>query len=291
MQKKFHVYNAFAERSFGGNPAGVVPDADDLDVETMQKVACQLNLVETVFVTKAERAERSCRLRYFTPLKELPIAGHPTIAAWACLSDLYPDLTSSDHIQESGAGDICVRFEGSRIFCSQKSASIRLLPDLRVQDVTTVFGINEEQIDHSLPFAAVDAGLGHLVFAVDSLEALKRMRFRPDRLAALCGQVGVSECQVFCTETSAEEAHAHTRNFCPRFGREDPACGNGNAALGAYFQRFVSSGAGPMRLRFEQGVVVNMLSMVEVVAQPSGDLVDVSIGGSAVRMVEGVLYL
>ncbi len=82
--KKFLVVNAFADGPFGGNPAAVFPEATDLDSDTMQSFARQLNLVESVFVMPAH-CGADFRLRYFTPNGEIPVAGHPTIAAWLAL--------------------------------------------------------------------------------------------------------------------------------------------------------------------------------------------------------------
>ena len=81
--KRFVVVNAFATVPFGGNPAAVFTNAQGLDDATMQAIARQLNLVETVFILPAE-GDADFRLRYFTPEAEIPVAGHPTIRSLAC---------------------------------------------------------------------------------------------------------------------------------------------------------------------------------------------------------------
>ncbi len=103
---KFHVVNAFGKHLFEGNPAAVIPNADDIDDQTMQSIARQLNLIETVFISQSNKAEVDYRFRYFTPTEELPIAGHPSIAAWLTLT-----MTNEINIeersifyQENGAG-------------------------------------------------------------------------------------------------------------------------------------------------------------------------------------------
>ena len=79
--KKFLVVNSFAEKPFGGNPAAVFIDAEDLDKPTMQFIAKQINLVETVFIFPSTEKNADFYFRYFTPAEEISIAGHPTIAA------------------------------------------------------------------------------------------------------------------------------------------------------------------------------------------------------------------
>ena len=77
----FFVVNSFAEKAFGGNPAAVFLDGEGLVEAVMQSIARQMNLIETVFVFRPDAKEKDLRFRYFTPLEELPVAGHPTIAA------------------------------------------------------------------------------------------------------------------------------------------------------------------------------------------------------------------
>ncbi len=103
---KFHVVNAFGKHLFGGNPAAVIPNANGIDDQTMQSIARQLNLIETVFISQSNKAEIDYRFRYFTPTEELPIAGHPSIAAWLALT-MTNEINieeRSTFYQENGAG-------------------------------------------------------------------------------------------------------------------------------------------------------------------------------------------
>lgn len=172
----------------------------------------------------------------------------------------------------------------NKIFVSQKEATIKKL-DLPWSDICRVVNLKEDDIDKTYPAAAVDAGLGHLIFCVRSMDALMKMKFQPDELKALCNRAGVSECQIFCFEAYEKGMDAHTRNLCPRFGLEDPACGNGCAALGAYYARYIDENK--HHLSFEQGHIVNMPSVIEVLTTPQG----IMIGGNAQLMQEGVIYV
>lgn len=87
-QTEFFVVNSFTKKSFEGNPAAVVLGADGFTTDTMQKIARQFNLVETVFVTSlSAEADFDFSLRYFTPTEEVSIAIHPTIAALVALRE------------------------------------------------------------------------------------------------------------------------------------------------------------------------------------------------------------
>lgn len=284
---KYYVFNSFAEQPFGGNPAGVILDASGLSDEKMQLIARQLNLVETVFAFPEPEPGIAYWLRYFTPAKELLITGHPTIAAWACL--LHFGAVAADSgpfVQKTNAGNISVMLENGRVYATQKPAVVTPRPELPWRKVAETVNLNEADIDKEFPAVTVDCGLGHLIFCVRSLDALMAMRFHPEQLGALCQAAGARECQIFCMETKAPGLDGHTRNLCPRLGLEDPACGNGNAALGAYVSRFVRKDD-RLHLIFEQGHIVNMPSVIEVIVKPD----QIMIGGNALLMQEGVIYV
>ncbi len=283
---KFYVLNSFTDTEFCGNPAAIFPDADHLDLQLMQKIARQMNLVETVFVQKPKSDGADCLFRYFTPEKELPIAGHPTIAGWACLAHTgFINLAERlSYIQETGVGNIEIQFQDSKIFASQKIVDIVHLSDFDLNDLL-FFNLTEHDLIPGLPIVVINAGLKHLIFGVNSLAALMKIRTIPEQLQILCGKYGFTGCQIFCMETLDSAKTAHTRNLCPRYGLEDPACGNGNAALGAYFLKFINHQE-YLHLVFEQGHIVNLPSVIEVNASSS----KVTIGGHAKIMIEGHLY-
>ena len=95
MALKLHTLDVFTERRFGGNPLAVVHDADALDGKQMQMIARELNLSETVFLLKPANPAHSAKVRIFTPGRELPFAGHPTIGTAILLAELRETLQST----------------------------------------------------------------------------------------------------------------------------------------------------------------------------------------------------
>ncbi len=86
--KRYQIYqvDVFTQEKFQGNPAGVVLDAEGLDVNQMQNIAREINCSETAFIFPPESSNHDFRVRYFTPTTEVPVCGHATIAAlyvWA----------------------------------------------------------------------------------------------------------------------------------------------------------------------------------------------------------------
>lgn len=284
MRLTYYVANAFTDEPFCGNPAAVFLLEDALDTDLMQKIARQLNLVETIFVQ--EEGEDHFHFRYFTPHEELPIAGHPTIAGLRVLhhlSKLKGDTISirvkhkviQGHVDASGDAPIfSVVFDGI----------VHGEPYHDREGVADVLGIDSDDIMADLPIKPSDSGLGHLIVPIRSLDALMKIKLHIKPLYDLCESLGCMEIQAFTFEAYNGCNHIHTRNICPRDGMEDPACGSGNAALMAYL---ATVGQEWKECRVEQGYINHHVSVIR------GRILDqsrVMIGGHAVIMSEGKFF-
>ncbi|SMC89812.1 PhzF family phenazine biosynthesis protein [Sporomusa malonica] len=291
--REFFVVNSFASKPFGGNPAAVVTDANGLDKSTMQKIARQFNLVETVFVVQEKSGEADFHLLYFTPAEELPVAGHPTIAAILALVECRTiDLhTKSSITIRTGAGkqEILIKNESQPTVLMQqpKPEYLPIVHDR--QDITAILGINNDDLYPDLPIQPINTGLGHLIVPVKSLAALMKIERRVSLLKTACRRLGVREVQAFTFETYEPGYNLHTRNICPREGLEDPGCGVGNGALGAYLAEHYSKG--DISVRAEQGTIVDMPCIIDIYVVKGEQGVAVSIGGTGKVMMKGQFYL
>src|ERR1700754_224550 len=100
MKRRFQTLDVFTEAALAGNPLAVVLDAKGLDDERMQVIAVEFNLSETVFVFEPRNAVNSARVRIFTPKRELPFAGHPTVGAAALIAhERASDLLSAQDLR------------------------------------------------------------------------------------------------------------------------------------------------------------------------------------------------
>src|SRR3954453_10817227 len=110
MRRRFHTLDVFTSQRFAGNPLAVVTEADGLDGAAMQAVAREFNLSETVFVLPpADKAHRAA-LRIFTPARELPFAGHPTVGTAVLLARLDGG-SSREFVLEEAVGPVPCRAE------------------------------------------------------------------------------------------------------------------------------------------------------------------------------------
>src|SRR4029077_14718769 len=133
MKRRLYTLDVFTGTRFEGNPLAVVTDGDGLSTKTMQAIAHEMNLAETVFVQRPTNNRALARLRIFTTTQELPLAGHPVIGTWFLLALLgvVPAQEGSVHVlQQTGAGILPVDIafhEGRpvRVAMTQKPAEFR----------------------------------------------------------------------------------------------------------------------------------------------------------------------
>lgn len=129
LRSRYLQLDVFASHAGGGNPLGVVIGAHDWGADDMQRFATWTHLVETTFVLPATTPEASYRLRIFTPDREIPFAGHPTIgSAHAVLETGFAQMHGSELIQECDAGLLPIRVEGEaaqrRLFMQAPAARV-----------------------------------------------------------------------------------------------------------------------------------------------------------------------
>ena len=291
--KEFLVLNAFAARPFGGNPAAVFLNAREIPEEELLPIARQLNLIETVFAYPNPRPGVDYRLRYFTPLQEYPVAGHPTVATWVALAQGgHIDVKQrATFVQENHAGQQQITVstsEAGYLVSMVQPAPTYTSPVGDISRIAESIGLSAADLDPTLPVQGVSVGLGHIIVPVLTRAALARAQMDISKVQALCTLLGMREMQLFSFETSDPSCQLATRNFTPREGLEDPACGNGNGALGAYLAQTRYKDAAQFRLRAEQGHGMNMPSEIEISLERSARGVPIiSIAGSAVPMVRG----
>lgn len=295
--KNFYVINSFGDKSFQGNPAAIFLDGSSLDTIKMQAIAKQLNLIETVFIFKnQDNSNFDFQLRYFTPTQELPLAGHPAIAAFIALEASYLINAAKKNKYriktEAGIQEITVCKKQNDLVVMMEAKVPVFYPGVSDKfKVAKVLGLDVSDIMDELPIQPVDTGLGHLIIPVKSLESLMKVKRNVNELKELCEKLNAREVQVFTFETYRKEFDIHTRNICPREGIEDPGCGVGNAALGAYLLKNKYIDKQEIRIKAEQGTIVNMPCIIEIHTYKTGDEINVQVGGKGKIMIKGEFFI
>ena len=286
--------DAFTREPLKGNPCAILPDASGLTAEEMQAIARETNLSETSFVFPSTQAD--FRVRYFTPREEIPFAGHPTIATTYLLAQegLIPLREPSTIIQlEFKVGVLPVELfvqEGwvQRIVMTQKKPSFG--PTFSREEVCPCFNLTPSDLRAECLPQVVSTGLPFLIVPVKDLSILEKVQINRDALSRLCQKADVSDAFMFCLGGFEPESDTHARLLDPFGASEDPFTGSASGAMGAYVFRYGLKNK--KILQAEQGHFVKRpgYATIEVVGSPN-DIETVKVGGEAVKVMEGVIYL
>jgi trans-2,3-dihydro-3-hydroxyanthranilate isomerase len=298
---RFAHVDVFSERAFAGNQLAVVFDAADLSAGAMQDIAREMNLAETTFVLPSRRPECVARVRIFTPAREMPFAGHPTIGtAWVLAAHgLVPAGTAGFALDEE-IGAVPVELEGDPraprfVWMRHRDATF----EAEVGDRDGVAAALALEADDLLPGAPIESGTtGNAFLYVPLRDAATVDRVVVDarRLEAVAPATAHIGIFVLAPDPDPAARRVYTRMFAPAHGvAEDPATGSASGALGAYLVRHrLVRADGATRIVSEQGTKMGRQSFVHVALTardtPSGVVAtDIRVGGSVVPVIEGTL--
>ena len=294
---RFHTLDVFTDTPFGGNPLAVVLDADGLSGESMQAIAAEFNLSETVFVLKpAKDGANRRKLRIFTPRAELPFAGHPTVGTGYLLAALnLVELNPSDPVMvlEEGVGDVPVTVRLGKDGPQSTQMSVPRLPERGPEppsrtDLAAMLSLADADL---LPcHAAYSCGVPFLFLPVRDRAAMGLVKLRSHLWEKLLSGWWATSIFLFTTDTVSKVAQIHARMFAPAMGiAEDPATGSAAAALAGYLHA-LEQRDGSRRWLIEQGVEMGRPSLIELQSDiAGGHIKTVRVGGSSVLISDGWL--
>ncbi len=299
MRRKYYLLDVFADRPLAGNPLAAVIDCDGLDSATMQKIAAEFNLSETVFVFEPRDPVNTALLRIFTPKAELAFAGHPTVGAAVLLGELRGrELLRTQDIRvvlEENIGNIvCV--------VRQRPGKSRqahfTLPKLPVEAglpqsndrLAAGLGIAPSEVgfERHLP-TIYSAGIPFAFIPIASLAAATRAQPQAALFEAVLAPAKAAF--LYTRETIDAEHDFHTRMFAPSLGvAEDPATGSAAAAFAGVLMAFEDTPDGSHALTIEQGYEIGRPSRIVLSLEVErGTLREASVGGNTVIVAEGFL--
>ena len=290
---RYRVVDVFTETPMQGNPLAVFPDARGIGEGEMQRIARELNLSETAFVLPPARLNCTARVRIFTPARELPFAGHPTIGtAYVLLQEgLIPAGTRNFRL-ELTVGPVPIRVESGpaeRPLIWLRTPIITEGPSYDRKTAAEALGLDVREL---LEFAPqwMSAGTPVIFVAVKNAAAVDRAWIDLAGMKHLAGAVHEPAC-VFVFAPTPQGAYS--RMFAPEFGiPEDPATGGATGPLAAYMMRFglVSSAPG-VRFISEQGVKMGRRSILHVRIEGVRGAHGIDVGGYVTPLIEAALSL
>lgn len=279
-QIEVQILNAFVDNNKGGNPAGVVLNADNLTNEQKLKIATKIGLSETAFVSKSEIA--GFKLDFFTPTRQIAHCGHATIATFSYLSQsgvIKSSLSSKETID--GVREILLQEDLA--FMEQKAPTYQNV-DKQKEQILKSLGLTEKDILREAPISLVNTGNSFVIVPVNGVEVLKNIKPDHALISQVSDELDLIGYYIFCTETSNPIREATTRMFAPRYGiEEESATGMAAGPLACYL--FDILGIKKDRILIEQGWFMEQPSPSLIIVDltlDNGKITKVMAGGKGI---------
>lgn len=283
----FKQVDVFTARAFGGNPVAVVLDAEGLNATRMQHIARWTNLSETAFVLPPTTPDASYRVRIFTPMSELPFAGHPSVGTAHALLEagLLRHSRTGAYVQECAAGllPLTARIADGAEHISVRAPAARpqsTSPDMAALIEPALAGLARG----ALPPQLWDNGPSWWLVEAANEAAVREHTPELDAIATLCRASGATGLAAFAECASATYRLA-VRAWCPADGiPEDPVTGSANASIGALLLASGRAALGEVYVA-SQGRELGRDGLVEIGLREDG----VWIGGVSVTVIDGMI--
>ncbi|SHL37702.1 phenazine biosynthesis protein PhzF family [Anaerocolumna jejuensis DSM 15929] len=282
MKIDVYTLNSFAKTKEGGNPAGVVMNADSLTVEEMKKIAAVLGFSETAFVLQSNAAD--FKVRFFTPKEEVDLCGHATIATFYAMSSLNL-LKQGKYEQETRAGILGIEIHNDNFVMMDQSAPI-FSEVIDKDEVADSLNISTSQITADLKVQVVSTGLRDIMVPVRNIEILDAIRPDMKKVKEISQKYNAVGYHVFSLK-SLHGANAYCRNFAPLYGiPEESATGTSSGALACYLYHYRKiNEEQASHIIFEQGYSMKRPSEIQVsLAIKENKIFEVKVGGGAMNL-------
>ncbi|HXA94363.1 MAG TPA: PhzF family phenazine biosynthesis protein [Candidatus Dormibacteraeota bacterium] len=295
---RFVQVDVFTERVFGGNPLAVVFDAADLGDAEMQAIAREMNCSETTFLLPPTRPDCAARVRIFTPARELPFAGHPTIGtAWVLATEKRLPPNHLRFNLEEGIGPVEVTLEGEPTrpsFLWMRHGEARFGPALPDRaGFARALGLAESDLLAGQPVRTGSTGNTFLYIPLRDRDTVDRARLDVPALLAAQGEGPNLGVFVFAPGPDPRAGTVYSRMFAPHTSGvpEDPATGSASGPLGAYLvEHGLVAPAETVDIVSEQGTRMGRQSFIQIrVGMSGGRIREILVGGRVVPVIEGRL--
>ncbi len=294
--------DAFTDQVFGGNPAGVVPEAEGLTDDQMQQIAREMNVSETAFVT--EHREGCFDVRFFTPTEEVDLCGHATIAAFWFLAlerrvKRRGDRSTVHQRTRAGQLQVDIHYRGdhpTRVMMTQVPPRFMggggWEPEL--EDALGLLG--RDGFSHMPLPEVISTGLPDLIVPFPNRQSLWSLSPDLSALADFCRKRDIISVHCVTLDTLDQGSTAHCRDFSPAVGvPEEAATGTASGATAAYLVRqglVDPGGADLVAMTLEQGHILDRPSTIYAEADiEEGQPIGIRVGGEARVVIDGVLRI
>lgn len=283
---KFYIADAFAENIFAGNPAGVVITGGDfLDDNTCISTAAELRYSETAFIKRNGPCDFT--IRYFTPVSEVDLCGHATIASFYVLKH-SGIINDGNFTARTKAGNLNINVKNNTVMMDMASPVhiATISEESEIKRLYEILGAENIPKSSMLPMI-ISTGLPDIIMPVSGRAELNSLAPDMNSLSALSEEYNVVGVHPFAPDAS-NEVTAHARDFAPMYGiNEEAATGTASGAL-AYYLYLNNLITKDTDLCFIQGEAMNRASKIAARIRNDGSI---QVGGSAAVLAEGEIHI
>ena len=291
--KVYYIVDVFAEKKYAGNQLAVFRGGKELfSDEEMQLIAKEMNFSETTFILSDEPETNGYNVRIFTPAREVPFAGHPTLGtAYIIQREIIKQPIKVVNLNlKVGQIPIDLFYNSSEelemLIMKQKEPTFG--SELSRESLSTVLNIDKNEIDDRVPIQEVSTGIPFIIVPLRTLSSTKRIKVNKEEYFKLIENTEAKAIHVFCPETQHKENQIHVRMFADYYGvPEDPATGSAAGCLAAYLVKHKYFGKNKIDIRAEQGYEIGRPSLLFLKAEETENKIDVYVGGQVQMVAKG----
>ncbi|WP_195268995.1 PhzF family phenazine biosynthesis protein [Eubacterium sp. 1001713B170207_170306_E7] len=286
---KVYIVDSFTEKRFSGNQAGVVLLEGQEDFpkgDFMRRLAAELRYSETAFVKKVE--QDTFKIKYFTPMQEVALCGHATVAAFTVL--YQEKVIEAGRCQaQTMAGNLEVEVSEKAVWMEMAAPkTIKIFTPEESAALYASLALGTNDASEGLLPQIINTGLSDIMLPVKNQAALKAAVLDVQKVSRLSRACAVTGIHLFCLET-APNLTARCRNFAPACGiDEESATGTSNGALTWYLRQYGIIQSNKINT-FIQGEAMGKPSVIKTVFEEKAGKPRIRVGGAAVIVLKGAL--
>ena len=298
----FVTADVFTDQRFGGNQLAVIPDARGISDEQMQAITREFNYSETTFVLPPSDPHNTRHVRIFTPAREIPFAGHPTVGTahvLAAIGEILLMEAETPIVLEEGVGPIQVKIrtrDGKPVFAQLQAAK---LPEIgprppTVARLAKVLSLKPDDIvgGKTKP-QAVSCGLPFLFVPLRDRDAVGRARINLEQWEKTLSKYWAPDVFIFSRDPERPGSDVRARMFGPGVNvTEDPATGSACVALAGYLGARDPRRDGTLKWVVEQGFEMGRPSILHIECdKQKGRITALRVGGETVIVSRGTMEI
>ncbi|NOS73248.1 MAG: PhzF family phenazine biosynthesis protein [Methyloglobulus sp.] len=303
MKIEYYIADVFTKQLFNGAQIAVFPNADGLSDTTMQLLARELNLSETVFVFHPKKSDTKRLMRVFSPKKELDFAGHPIIAT-AYVLGLCGDIPLTDGItpiifeQKIGLIDVTITAVDGKPTFIQFARTVASIVDRFAptdEELASFLTIKQSELDHKkYSPRLVSCGFPYLIVPAWNYETVRQAKFNSAAWSqSIAPQTAAQEILLFAPKTPFPDSDFNARLLGPHIGIfDDPPIGSAMPAFAAYLCSFENTQKGTHVFAVDRGDAESRRSVINLEMDNKGhEQLPLRVGGEAVLFAQGTIDL